>query len=278
MLILNAKRLTLNAKRLIIFLVIFSLLSAFSIKHSASIYSQTQYEKAKSDYSAQLKKYNEAKDAYVTAKSNYSAFKTATAKTDAFIKTKEYLTQANFLLVNYLFVAKEFGNQIHWENSNFSKEATLKPIDDEVNFLQDNWRKIQAASKLEDLPPTADELSKHLDNSTVPVVNRVGAIFEVVKIEYMLVSFNQVSQKLIGFVTPRIKADSKPIINNWQSEIDVIKKAVDTHLSLAKSDLEKVKADGPNGSQVNKVLESTDLAKAELLKSRNLFEEILRII
>ncbi len=275
LLAVNPKQFTRNNK-IKLFLIVFLFLLLITY-HLSLVSAQTPYEKAKNDYSAQIKKYNEAKDNYITTKSNYAAFKTATAKTDAYIKTKDYLVQSNFLIADYLFVIKEFGNQINWSSSTYDRGGIFKTLDDEVNYLQENWRQIQSTSTLEDLPARADELSGHLENSTNPAVNKAMATFEVVKIQYILNNFNQLSQKLINFASPRIKADSRSIINNWQSEIDGIKKETETNLNQAKTDLEKVELAKPNKSQTDRVLESTKKAKDELSKSQDLFKEILRI-
>src|SRR4030043_2286969 len=85
--------------KLITAISIFLLFFVISFQLS-TINSQSPYEKAKADYLVQLKNYNQSKDAYITAKSNYLKFKTAVSKKEAFEKTKDYLINTNFLMVS----------------------------------------------------------------------------------------------------------------------------------------------------------------------------------
>jgi len=262
----------------IFFLIFFFLISSLIPHHPALLFAQTPLEKVKNDYSVQIKKYNQAKEDYITAKSNYAAFNTAASKADAFLKTKEYLVQTNFLIANYLLVIKESSNQISWENLIYNKDTALKPIDEEINYLQENWRQIEKTSKLEDLPPIATQLSAHLENSTKPITNKVLTTYEVIKSEQAINRFNQISQKLKSFIEPRISEGNRSIVNNWQSEIDRIKKETEANMALAKLDFETFVVDRPNDYQKEKVLQSTKLISQELSKSKTLFNEILRII
>ena len=277
-LIVNRKSLIANYIAISLILIALLTFSLLITNHSSLTFAQSPLEKAQNDYSSQLKKYNQAKESYITAKANYNAFKTATSKNDAFIKTKDYLTQTNFLITNYLFVVKEYANQLHWESSSFNKNDTFKPIDDEVIYLEDNWHQFQKTSTLEDLPNLANDLSKHLENSTNPIANKALATYEVVKAQYLVNSFNQLSQKLIDFANMKVKDNNRSIVNNWLSEINIIKRETDAHLTQSKADLEKVITNSPNQYQTNQVISNTKLTQNELIKSQNLFKEILRII
>ena len=272
----NKKRLTRNVSIGLISVILVILLTVN--RQPPTVFAQSPLEKAQNDYSSQLQKYNQAKENYITAKANYNAFKTAASKNDAFVKTRDYLTQTNFLITNYLLVVKEYANQLNWESSSFKKDDTFKPIDDEVNYLQDNWHQFQKTTTLEDLPILANDLSKHLENSTNPITNKTLATYEVVKTEYLVNNFNQLSQKLIDFANTKVKENNRSIVNNWLSEINIIKRETDAHIIQSKADLEKVITDSPNQYQIDQVIQNTKLTQDELLKSRDLFKEILRII
>ena len=253
------------------------MLLAFSIKHPVNVYSQTPFEKTKEDYSIQLKKYNEARNDYLTKKASFEAFQTATAKKEVFESTKNYLVETNFLLADKLNVLKEFGNTINWQNSTFNKEAMFTLLDEETNYLQNNWSDIQKTTALEQLPPIAEELKIRLDKSLLPKADKVIGTYEVAKTQSAHTNFKNLAQSVSNFINPRATSENTAIIHNWQTEIDNVNAAVNTNISEAKAELDKIQLDRKS-SRVNKVFQLTKSAKDELKRSLNLFEEILRII
>ncbi len=272
-----AKSLKLKARRFVYFSIFIIMLLAFSIKHSANIYSQTSFEKTKEEYSIQLKKYNEARNDYLTKKASYEAFQTATAKKEAFESTKNYLVETNFLLANKLHVVKEFGNTINWQNSTFSRGDMFNLLDGETNYLQNNWSDIQKTTALEQLPPIAAELKIRLDTSLLPKADKVIGTYEIAKTQSVHANFKNLAQAVSNFVNPRATGENTPIVHNWQTEIDNVNAAVDTNINDAKTELDKIQLDRKS-SRVNRVFQLTKSAKDELRRSLNLFEEILRII
>lgn len=239
---------------------------------------QTPYEKAKADYLTQLKKYNDAHNSYITAKTNYKAFQTAAAKKEAFEKTKIYLFETNFLLVNKLLVIKTFGEGINWDKSEYSKDELFKYLDEEIDFLQDNYPEIQQTTSLEQLPPLADILNTRLENNILPKADKAIATFEIVKTDYSHKNFQSLYGKVKDFASSRIIESNKAILSNWQSEMDRIDESVKINLEQSKVSLEKIRLDEKSNSAKNNVLKQTNTAKSELTKSLNLFEEILRFI
>ena len=272
-----AKSLKLKARRFVYFSIFIIMLLAFSIKHPVNVYSQTPFEKTKEDYSIQLKKYNEARNDYLTKKASFEAFQTATAKKEVFESTKNYLVETNFLLADKLNVLKEFGNTINWQNSTFNKEAMFTLLDEETNYLQNNWSDIQKTTALEQLPPIAEELKIRLDKSLLPKADKVIGTYEVAKTQSAHTNFKNLSQSVSNFINPRATSENTAIIHNWQTEIDNVNAAVNTNISEAKAELDKIQLDRKS-SRVNKVFQLTKSAKDELKRSLNLFEEILRII
>src|SRR3989344_827316 len=272
-----AKSLKLKARRFVYFSIFIIMLLAFSIKHPVNVYSQTPFEKTKEDYSIQLKKYNEARNDYLTKKASFEAFQTATAKKEVFESTKNYLVETNFLLADKLNVLKEFGNTINWQNSTFNKEAMFTLLDEETNYLQNNWSDIQKTTALEQLPPIAEELKIRLDKSLLPKADKVIGTYEVAKTQSAHTNFKNLAQAVSNFINPRATSENTAIIHNWQTEIDNVNAAVNTNISEAKAELDKIQLDRKS-SRVNKVFQLTKSAKDELKRSLNLFEEILRII
>ena len=272
-----AKSLKLKARRFVYFSIFIIMLLAFSIKHPVNVYSQTPFEKTKEDYSIQLKKYNEARNDYLTKKASFEAFQTATAKKEVFESTKNYLVETNFLLADKLNVLKEFGNTINWQNSTFNKEAMFTLLDEETNYLQNNWSDIQKTTALEQLPPIAEELKIRLDKSLLPKADKVIGTYEVAKTQSAHTNFKNLAQSVSNFINPRATSENTAIVHNWQTEIDNVNAAVNTNISEAKDELDKIKLDRKS-SRVNRIFQLTKSAKDELKRSLNLFEEILRII
>src|SRR5579872_555607 len=69
-----------------------------------SVFAQTtsSLQKAQDDYNFQAGKYKDAHHSYLDARSTYLTFQTATAKDDAFTKTKAYLIQVDQLYESFL--------------------------------------------------------------------------------------------------------------------------------------------------------------------------------
>src|SRR3989344_8542464 len=175
---------------LVVSAFVFSLLT-FNL---SPIFAQTPYEKTKEDYSIQLKKYNVARNDYLTKKASFEAFQTATAKKEAFESTKKYLVETNFLLADILHVLKEFGNTINWQHSTFSKGDMFNLLDEETNYLQNNWSDIQKTTALDHLPPIAEELKIRLDTSLLPKADKVIGTYEIAKTESTHANFTDLTQ------------------------------------------------------------------------------------
>ena len=271
----NNKHLTINSK--VRFFPLICLLLSIVSGQLSVVLSQTPFEKAKEDYSIQLKKYNEARSDYLTKKTSYQTFQTATAKKEAFESTKNYLVETNFLLADKLNVLKELGNTISWQNSGFSKDDMFNRLDEETNYLQNNWSDIQKTTALEQLPPIAEELKIRMDKSLLPKADKVIGTYEIAKTQSAHANFKNLAQSVSNFANSRATDENSAIVHNWQTEIDNVNAAVDTNISEAKGELDKIQLDRKS-SRVNRVFQLTKSAKDELKRSLNLFEEILRII
>lgn len=241
------------------------------------VFAQSSFEKTKEDYSIQLKKYNLARNDYLTKKANYSAFQTATAKKEAFESTKIYLTETNFLLANKLLVVREFGNTVDWSNSSFSRDEVFTLLDEETNYLQNNWANIQKTTSLEQLPPLALEMETRLETSILPKVDKSIGTYEIAKTESAHKKFKTLSETVSNFVNPRATDDNRAIVHNWQSEISDIDAIIMANIGEAKEELAKIRLERKS-TRVNDVITATKKAKEELKRSLSLFDEILRII
>jgi len=276
--IFSTIRLKANAKRLIIFLPILILLSSLTTAHSQLIFAQTSFDLANENYLNQLNNYNNSRDSFITSKANYLAFQTAVAKKNAFERTKIYLSDVNLLITNYLLVVKVFGDQIDWDQSQFDKNDQMATIDEEIRYLELNLEEIEATTSLEQLPPIAAKLKKHIDDTTYPKINKTVAIFNVVKVQSLNSRFNILADTLISFAQKRLNPETLNIISNWESEITNIDKNTNNYINESLSIAESLKVNPNNKIQSRKVLDIVSRAKNEIKKSKNLFEEILRVL
>ncbi|OGD86108.1 hypothetical protein A3B51_03155 [Candidatus Curtissbacteria bacterium RIFCSPLOWO2_01_FULL_41_18] len=234
-------------------------------------------QKAKDDYLFQFTKYQKAHEDYITASSNYLSFKTTIAKNDAFSKTKEYLNQVNLLYLAYILQVQEYGNNLKWDKSDFSKDATDKTLKEESSFIKDYQQKIADSKSLEDLPPLAKDLKEHIEKTSAPKINKITAIYQIVQTETTYDNFLDLSQTIENFITPKITDTNRSILTNWQAEIKDIKEKIQTSLDKARENNQKTREDGNNDDQIRTTLQSLDEAKTQFQRSKQLFEEILRV-
>lgn len=243
-----------------------------------SLAQATPLEQAKSNYIQSLTKFNRAKEAHVTAKSNYSTFQTATAKAEAFTKTKEYMLAADDLLLIYLALVTAYGNESGWQSPTFDQVAQNSTISQEIEFINAHRAGAESTETLEQLPPLAAELKDHLDNSTKPKIGKIVTAYDIAQTESTFANFKDTSLTLNNLVEKRISADNHTLLLNWQSEINDIREKTETNLALAKSNYTKIKEDRNNITQIKQTEKVTTAAKDELKRSRSLFEEMTKIL
>lgn len=275
---INSKQLTINKKvklSAIIFLLLFSLITHH---FSLTLAQQSPLNEAKANYTAQLTKYNIANENYITAKSNYISFQTASAKGEAFTKTKEYLSQVDELLLVYMRLVEEYGENSKWQNASFDKSTLDGVLDEQIILIEDHKNQVQQTETLEQLPPLAKGLKEQLDNSTIPKINKIIVTFDIAQTEYVFSRFGDVSQSTSDFVQTRINPANNTLFLNWQSEIADIKDKTANNLDLAKQNHQKIKEDKNNSFQIKQTNQIIQRAKDELKRSKNLFEEMLRVI
>ena len=253
-------------------------LLALSLSNGSLISAQAPLDQAKKDYTEKTSDLSNAKNAYITAKSTYQAFGTATAKTEAFAKTKDYLISVDRLLLSYLALVSEYGSETRWQSSSFDKALSDQVIADQITLIQDHLKKVQNTQTLEELPPLSLDLRTQLDKVTRPKINKVVETYDIAQTESIFGSFINVSQLLNEFVEKRITAQNHTLLINWQSEINDIREKTQTNLSLSKVSYQKIKDDSYNSHQIKQTDEILERAKTELKRSKSLFEEMTKII
>ncbi len=227
------------------------------------------------NYLNQLGKINSAREEYVTARSSYLSFKTATAKNQAFIKTKAYLLEANLLYTSYIKLIESIGNKVNWQNTTIDKESQFNTINTQLELLSTNLNKINSANTLEELPPIAQELKNHINASIKPKIDLILINFNIASTESTQAIFNEITISLISFATSRIGASQPFLLANWQSEIENINVNIQESLTEIKSDLEKLsESRSPSKETSNRITQ----AKSALNRSKGLFAEILKAL
>lgn len=240
---------------------------------------QTPLEKAQSDYIFQYTKYRDAQEKYTSAKAAYESFKTATAKNDAYNKTKDYLTQIDKLYITYIALVQENGNAINFTAHGDDKNKVGEILKNETDYFSENTKKIEKTKTLEELPPIAQEVKEHIDADLAPRVNKVLATYEVVEVEAALDDFNALSRILDRVVVFKLRAgETKSILNNWSSEIKDIGAKTEESTQKARDALKQIEDDRASSGQLNNISELAQAAKDELKRSQLLFEEVVRII
>src|SRR3989344_8334435 len=132
---------------------------------------QSPLETAQSDYNFQYTKFRDAQEKYVSARSSYLSFQTAAAKNEAFLRTKDYLAQADNLFLSYIDLVKENGNSINWPGDTISKDNLTINLTQESTFLAQNKTSLEGAKTLEDLVQSAKDLKTHFEGITTPKIN-----------------------------------------------------------------------------------------------------------
>ena len=269
---LDYKQLTLNLLFPFLFLV-----SSFLLVVQAQ--TTTALEKAQSDYTFQFTKYRDTQEKYISAKSAYESFKTATAKNDAFITTKDYETQINKLYIAYILLVQENGNAINFTGHGDDKNKSDSILKSETDYFNEQNKKVALTKTLEELPPIATDIKTHLETDTVPKINKALAIYEVVQAEATLEEFKSLSRILDRVVVFKLRAgETKSILNNWTSEIKDIQTKTEAAIAKARQMLAETQNDKASEGKLGEISETTKVAKQELKRSQPLFEEVVRII
>ncbi len=255
------------------------LVSSLITYHLSLTFAQTPLEKAQQDYTFQFTKYREAQEKYLTAKAAYLSFQTATAKNDAFLKTKDFLSQADNLYLSYIALVTEYGNSIDWQKTSLSKDKINALEETEVSYFQTHQKQISQTTTLEELPPLTQELKNHIEKSLSLRINKILATFEVAETESTFNEFSELSQA----VKNKIASQSRPektnsILMNWISEIENIRKNTEVLKNQSIEKFNQKSEDTLEQSNLEEITKFTQEAKSQLKKSKPLFEEVSRIL
>jgi len=268
---------TFKISNLKLFILIISVLSLFTFHFSLTL-AQTPLQKAQQDYTYQFSKYRDAQQNYTSSKATYESFKTATAKNDAFLKTKDYLTQIDNLYISYLLLVKEYSQEIDWTNSNDQRIKINQIFDDETSYLGQHQQKVKNVQVLEELPPLAKTLKDYIDKVYQPKINKILATYEITRTKSLLEEFKQLSLTLDDYVNSKYSSSESSVLANWRSEIDNIVKSTNLNLDQANGKFAKIQEEKTSENDLKEISLLTSKANSQLQKSKSLFEEILRLL
>lgn len=250
-----------------ILLVVLSIVNG----HLSIIRAQSALEKAQNDYNFQYSKYRDAQEKYKTARSSYLLFKTATAKNDAFVTTKNYLSQVVKVYITFGYLTREHINSFNWGNFNDQKIKSISILDNQIATLTSFQQRIAATTTLEQLPPIAADLKTYLEGEFNKKHNKILASLEIGEAESTLDEFNSLAGILDQVVV-------KSILANWASEIKTIRVNTEKSIAAAKDLNTQTTEDQADEGTLQAVISATRKAKNELKRSKALFEEVVRII
>jgi len=271
-----------QVKALIIVLFIFLSLSlnTFQIRAQYQDYQEKKrLDQAIQDYSYQFTKYEECRNKYITDRSAYLTFQTATAKNSAFLTTKDCLSKIYDVYVAYLRYIKEQGNTFNWNQKDAEKNQIFKTLDDEIASYQLNKKNVDSLKTLEDTVPYASELKTYITKTTYPVILKSLSTYEVAESEAALENFVNLSDEVRTFVTSRIdQKEYTSFLANWDTEVANIRSTSQTNNAEARKALEKLKPTSNDPGNLADIQKTTSKTKNQLKRAGNIFAEILKTI
>jgi len=261
-------------KLILLFLLFLSLV----ICHLSLVSAQTSLEQAKQDYAYQLGKYRDNHETYTKAKANYQAYQTATAKNEAFLKTKEYLVQVDNLYVAYLALVKESANSVDWTSNPSEGERVKKLLDEENAYISNHQKDIQLTQNLEELPPAAKQLQDRLTQTTSGRIYNILAIYETVNVNSLLAEFLRLSSSIDGLIDQKYPTEKPSVVANWRSEVESVKQEAAAGLEDIQKLLAQTLDDLTSEMQLKNIDSKVKNVNQILGKSKSLFAEILRLL
>ncbi len=261
----------------LVFSIVFSLLVLTGIT-AIPTFARESLEKARSDYSFQFTKYRESQSAYLSAKSQYESFKTATSKNEAYLKTKDYLTQVDNLLIAYVLLLNEGGSKVNWQSNAPERVKITDSLQIEIVYFKDHQQKIQAAQTLEELPPLANELKDHLEKTTFLNSYKALSAYELTHANSAFGDFENIFNSLEQYISDRKIDQNNTVILNWRSEMTRIKEQTKKYLDEAAIKYSKTKDETASKGDWDQISQNSARSSQELKKSKVLFDEIIRIL
>jgi len=283
----NKYQFQINTNFKFVSLIIFSLslITYLSVKaltmgdHLPLTFAQTPKEKARQDYTFQFTKYREAQEKYSTAQAAYLSFQTATAKNDAYLKAKEFLSQTDSLYLSYIALVTEYGNSMDWQRTSLSKDKINTLEETEVSYFQTHQKQISQTATLEELPPLTQELKNHIEKSLSLKINKILATFEVAETESTFNEFSELSQTVRNKIASQSRSEeTNSILMNWTSEIENIRKSSEVLKNQSIEKFNQKPQDTLEQGDLEEITKFTQEAKSQLKKSKPLFEEVARIL
>ncbi len=236
----------------------------------------TPLEQAQNDYTYQITKYQETKDAYQTASSNFKTYKTATAKNEAFAKTKTYLVQVKNVYFSYINLVKERTNSVNWDHSAYKKDDVTTPLNTQIEELAKEEKKVRDAQTLEDLTPVFKELTSVIEAKIVPQVFRALATSDIAQVEDLSWQLDQNSQKVDDYIKDRYSQHDTQLYLNWKTEVGATKSKIATNIEKYKTTLANSNVYTDNVAIGTNFKFDTSEARQTLKSTKQLIRELIK--
>ncbi len=266
-----------NCKWILPIVIFTVLLTLFSIRYPLQAQSPSPtsaLQKAQDDYKFQLSKYSDLHDRYLTTRSNFLQFKTATAKNDAYLKTKDYLIQVDNIYISYLYLASENANAIDFDKAKRPKDKIIALLKNQTDFIKQNQQNISSATDLQGLVDNASQLKSEISTSLTPQMNFIFASMNVAESTAMYQDFINISSLLDQQVTNSQKSS---ILVNWSSEIADIKQKTGDIESTAQARLDSQNGNDFNQGYLSQTSNLIDQVGTQLARAKILFNEAVRL-
>lgn len=269
------KKFMVHGKWLMVLAIALFVLSIISYRFSPAHAEISPLQKADADYAYQYGKYVDLHENYLSAKSTYTTFKTATAKNDAYTKTKDYLKQVHNVYISYLLLAKEIGNTFDWGDNAKNKNTISKNLDNEINFFVENSKKTDKTQTLEELPQIALDLNNHIADISNPLINGTLVTYNLVETQTRIKQLITLASELDSYAKNKLPAEKyNAFFANWNSEISKIQQNAQKALDNANSTSSGSKL---TDSDVTTTANKTQAIQLQLKQANTLFEEVLRL-
>ena len=262
------RTLIVNRKSLIVFAVLLSLITL----HFTLTFAATPLDTAQSDYNFQFSKYQEFQEKFISAKSNYQTFKTATAKDQAFTASRGYVNQAINVYLAYFSLVQEYGNSLNWQGVSTFSNVTQTINDIKNTYLQAR-QTVSTSQTLEDVDKNASDLAIAQTTAIDPRLYWILSVYELQKTFNLMDDFNSfaemLSQKESNFARSNI-------LSSWQTDVETIRKNAQTQLNIASTKINATNGKAEEGT-LKETISRTQNARNEILKSKKLFFEAAKL-
>jgi len=224
-------------------------------------------------YDSFLKTYDDYRidhEKYITTRNQYLTYNTLTAKNDALVAVKDFLTQRNSVLLSYITLLRLKNTDSTYTNL----------LDDEQNFLTDHAQKIPAIASLDD----AVGHSKLAEERHVPfqvTSKKIVSTFLLTKVQVSKTAFTNLENETNSLITIlRTQGKDVTTLERWVLEAKNKEFLVGQKLTATENQINTLRADSIENvtEQYNKIQFTLFEAQQYLKEGMRLLSEVAETI